>query len=162
MAVEPHKNDPPTPEILARRTAKEWRHEERELTSTHALWNLIIATHAAIVAATGLCVGNNKLPFATTLFLPMFSVSVGAMFGIIVLVFLLRRYDHISAVYFRIVSQETATNGLPPGFDKSKEEQKRQKAEIRYYYGRNVLEIIEMCLLIANLVMFYIVVMCHP
>ena len=65
IGAEPHDEaDPP----LTRRTGKQWRHEDRELTSTHVLWNAAITAHTVIVAASGIFVGNDKFPLAPYLF----------------------------------------------------------------------------------------------
>jgi hypothetical protein len=157
MDAEPHDKGGPSPEILARRTEKQWRHEERELSSTHALWNTVLGAHAVIVGATGLFVGNNKFPLAASLFWYVFSVAVLALLGLILLTLRLRRFDHLSGAYFRITSQEL----LPPKFDKAKEDQKCREAEKQYKVVRDILEPAEIVLFIANLTMLYIIVTRH-
>jgi hypothetical protein len=157
MADESHDKECASPEILARRTAKQWRHEERELASTHALWNTVLGAHAVIVGATGLFIGNNKFPFAASLFWYVFSVAVLALLGLIFLALRLRRFDQLSGAYFRITSQEP----LPPKFDKAKEDKKCRDAEKQYKLMRDVLEPTEVLLFIANLIMLYFVVSQH-
>jgi hypothetical protein len=155
MGTEPHRKGE-TP--FARRTEKQWRHEDRELTSTHVLWNAAITANTVIVAASGIFVANDKFPLAPVLFPYVFSVSAAAILGVILLAYLLRSSDRISGVYFRTVSQQSE---LPIGFDKGKEEQERQNAEKRYNFWRGILEGTEALLLIANLAMFYIIVTRH-
>ena len=129
MARKRSKKQEPSRKILARRTEKQWRHEDRELTSTHFLWNAAITAHAVIIAASGILVGNDKFPLARWLFPLIVICSVLAIGGIIKLMFALRSYDSISAAHFRSISEMPP---FPDPREHRESENKCNRARERY------------------------------
>ncbi len=148
-----------TKEILARRTEKMWRHEDREINTSYALWNIVFAIHAAMIGAVGIFIGNDKFPLAQTLFPYVFTISIIAMILIVVLIILFRRYDTIHANHFRAIHM--GIKRFPTGFNPNISNRNCRKYAKKYYCSRMTIEITEILLFIPNAIIFAIIVMTH-
>ncbi len=147
-------SDPETPELLARRTQKQWRHEDRELSSTHSLWRFAFSIHAAMIPVGALFVRDTKCHCAIILFCIIIAVSFLSMIGIAYLAYLLLRYDRTSASHYAITSLGRNHNDYPKNYDLAAAESVRKATKERFVKRRKIIEPIEIALFIISVLLF--------
>ena len=142
--------------ILHRRTEKQWRHQDRELTSTCSLWNMIFALQGAVAAVSGALVGVDKFPNASRAFPFIGTLSIISMLVIVILYYLLRTVDHKRAAYFEVTSRGKP---WPDDFNQAEQDDKSKGAQKRYIAYRKYLEPLTLVLFLINCFIFAWVIM---
>ena len=135
-------------DVLARRTEKQWRHEERELTSTHAFWGALIGLHGVLAGLAGVLVGEAAFP--PSAFIVIGALSLLCMVSLAILNFLSRTADKRRAEYFAVTSQKV----WPESFDKERENNSSKAAVKRYVFWQRPVEVIVMVLFLVNALIF--------
>jgi len=142
-------------DIRARRTEKQWRHEGRELTSTHAFWGALVGLHGAVAGLAGVLVGQKSFPESA--FIVVGLLSLASMFLLAFLNSLSRRADNLRAKYFSVTSQKQ----WPDGFQKDKEDRVSKTAQDRYSSWQKPIEWIVMMLFLMNALVFGVAIICR-
>lgn len=137
--------------IRARRTEKQWRHADRELASTHALWATLIGLHGAVAAVAGVLAGQTS-SFSIDAFLWIGVVSLVSMVFLALLNYQSRAADRSRAKYFAVTSRRRST--WPQSFDKDVENQESQDTVARYLFWQRILEPLVMVFFLLNAVIF--------
>lgn len=135
-------------EARARRTEKQWRHEERELTSTHAFWGALVGLHGAVAGLAGVLVGQKAFPEVA-----FFSIGVLSLLSMICLAllnFLSRTADKRRAAYFAVTSHKE----WPEGFQSEHEDSASKAAVDRYSFWQKPVELLVMGLFLVNALIF--------
>lgn len=111
-------NNKPSQEDLKRRTEKEWRHRDHEMSWTQNLWVLITASQTmmlgifALIASIDASVENNPHRVSTTMLFIVFLMTAIEIIILIALSFYRRFLDAGRADYFE-ESVSSAENSLP-------------------------------------------------
>lgn len=138
----------PSREVRARRTEKQWRHEERELASTHAFWGVLVGLHGVVAGLAGVLVGQGAFP--VTAFVLIGVLSLFSMTALAALNFLSRTADKGRALYFSITSQKD----WPQEFDSKREDRSSKAAVDRYLFWQKPVELVVMAFFLMSAMIF--------
>lgn len=136
-------------QILLRRTEKQWRHEERVLSSTHALWSTLIGLQGAVAGLAGVLVGQGS--FSELAFIIIGTLSLLSIAALAWLNFLSREADRLRAEYFAETSKK---GGQSENFNQELENEKSKSAESRYKRTQNIVERVVILVFFLNAIVF--------
>ena len=139
-----------TPEHRARRVEKQWRHEERALSSTHAFWGTLVALHGAIAGLAGVLVALPSTAFPPLAFGVMGLLSIVSVGVLAHINALSIRADEARAAHFAVTSQAK----WPADFDSDKSDSQSKALEKKYRKQRLLFEKVALWSLLINALIF--------
>ena len=141
-----------TPENRARRVEKQWRHEERALSSTHAFWGTLVALHGAIAGLAGVLVALPSTEFPPLAFAVMGLLSIGFVSALARINALSIKADEARAAHFAVTSRQK----WPDDFDSNRSDGESKALEQEYKRERSIIEPVALWFLLVNALIFAI------